>query len=175
MQPLDAKLLLESDDSPRFGVLRWQVNPSEDAEWFDHEPYRSLVEGAGEADYWAGEFDCGLQVIFENVNRCAFGTIYANEPVAEHVKRHFPRQKSRLLDLPSGMFQQEHEATISRFAAQFPGLLELKSFQVWRQGDDGNPMKIGEPTSKCDAQCRVAEFESHHHKQIYWVSRVARQ
>ncbi len=50
-------------------------------------------------------------------------------------------------------------------------LRELEAFQVWRQGDDGNQVKVGAPTTKRDADCWVAELESHHHKQIYWVSR----
>lgn len=173
MQPLDAKTVLENDESPWFVVLQWQVNQDGAPEWFDHEPHQSFVEGVDEANYWAVEFECGLQVIFEFVNRCPRGTIYANEPVPEHVRRHFPDRKSQLVIPPAVAFQEGSKATIPQFATEFSELLELNSFQVWRQGDDGNPMKVGGPTSKRDADCRVAEFESHHHKQIYWVSRFA--
>jgi hypothetical protein len=173
VKSLDAKLLLENEDYPWFGVLQWQISQNEAAEWFEHEPYHSFVAGVDDADYWVVEFDCGLQVMFEYVNRCTRGTVYASEPVANHVKRHFPERKSQLVDFHAGAFREESEATIRRFSGKFPELLELKSYQVWRQGDDGNAMQVGEPTSKRDAECRVAEFESHHHKQIYWVSRVA--
>ncbi|MEM7316101.1 MAG: hypothetical protein AAF497_23450, partial [Planctomycetota bacterium] len=51
-------------------------------------------------------------------------------------------------------------------------LANLKALQVWRQGDDGNPMPVGHPTSERAARCWAAELESHGHKQIYWWETV---
>ena len=48
----------------------------------------------------------------------------------------------------------------------------LRSYQVWRQGTDGNPFKVGERTSKRDADCWVRHFDSLGHHQHYWFSKV---
>ena len=50
-------------------------------------------------------------------------------------------------------------------------LATLTAFQVWGQGDDGNAMPVGFPTSERDAKCWVAELELHGHKQTYWYGR----
>lgn len=51
--------------------------------------------------------------------------------------------------------------------AEFDGLAVAR---VWRQGDDGNQMRVGTLTSERAAKCRIAELESHKHKQTYWYT-----
>ncbi|HET7228391.1 MAG TPA: hypothetical protein VFJ16_00170 [Longimicrobium sp.] len=40
---------------------------------------------------------------------------------------------------------------------------------LWRQDDNGNRVRIETFATREAAVARQAEFESRHHKQIYWV------
>lgn len=44
------------------------------------------------------------------------------------------------------------------------------NWSVWRQGDDGNRFLIEAGLSEDVAKHKVAEFESHGHKQLYWAT-----
>jgi len=44
------------------------------------------------------------------------------------------------------------------------------TWSVWRQGDDGNRFLIEAGLSETVAKQKVAEFESHGHKQLYWAT-----
>ena len=44
------------------------------------------------------------------------------------------------------------------------------TWSVWRQGDDGNRFLIEAGLSEDVAKQKVAEFESHGHKQLYWAT-----
>jgi ribose 5-phosphate isomerase B len=43
---------------------------------------------------------------------------------------------------------------------------------LWRQDDNGNRVRIETFGTREAAQARQAEFESRHHKQIYWVEQA---
>ena len=45
---------------------------------------------------------------------------------------------------------------------------EAATWNVWRQGDDGNEFIVDRGLTKQAADERVAELESHGHKQLYW-------
>ncbi|WP_299467962.1 hypothetical protein [uncultured Gimesia sp.] len=47
---------------------------------------------------------------------------------------------------------------------------QQKKWSVWRQGDDGNRFLIEAGLSEAVAKQKVAEFESHGHKQLYWAT-----
>jgi len=110
------------------------------------------IDGVGMADYWSFGFSCGLQIVYEFLHNGGKASIYADVPEFDHVVRHLP--------FPSSIIKPGIESG---------DLAKTSSdFQVWRQGDDGNEMTVGEPTSKRDAKCWVKELESHGHKQTYW-------
>jgi len=44
------------------------------------------------------------------------------------------------------------------------------NWSVWRQGDDGNRFLIEAGLSEKVAKQKVAGFESHGHKQLYWAT-----
>ena len=113
-----------------------------------------------------------FQIFDLNINRGEGGGVLATAPVPLHVERHLSHWKADLIESPSNLFEQDRTHMIERFRSEIPELQELSSFQVWRQGDDGNRMKVGFPTSKRDAECCVAKLELHKHKQNYWVSRI---
>lgn len=43
---------------------------------------------------------------------------------------------------------------------------------LWRQDDNGNRVRVETFATREAAQARQAEFESRHHKQIYWVEEI---
>lgn len=43
------------------------------------------------------------------------------------------------------------------------------AWALWRQDDNGNRVRIETFATREAALARQAEFESRHHKQIYWV------
>lgn len=164
MKILDVKPLLGSKERPWFNLFQLHVDRQSAAKWFAVEPHVAWVDGLGDADYWIIEFNCGLQVTFEFFHLGSGVFVYATEPVAQHVRRHLAHWRNELHEYPPEMFEL--------FATKMPELTELTKFQLWRQGDDGNQVKVGYLTSELDAKCWQAELESHKHKQIYWVSRV---
>jgi hypothetical protein len=171
MIALDVTTILGNKTKPWFHVCQLNVLREDASSFFDVAPVVADEPGLGDADYWAVQFECGLELGFEFFHLSEGASVYADMPCPQHVRRHLRHWDGELVDVPPDMFAPDREAMIERFAGQNPALLELDAFQVWRQGDDGKQVKVGLPTTKRDAECWVAEFESHHHKQIYWVSR----
>ncbi len=172
MKTLDVVQMFESQNLPWFDLFQLDVDRKMAAEWFNTTPHVAWVDGLGDADYWAVEFDCGLKVAFEFLHYGYSASVSANEPVSQHVERHLRHWQDKLREYPKETFERDRALMFERFAAKMPELTELHKYQLWRQGDDGNQVAIGVPTSKRDATCWQAELESHKHKQIYWVSKV---
>ena len=169
MVPLDFTTVLGNRTEPWFNVCQLNVPREQAASFFETPPVVAEEPGLGFADYWGVQFDCGLKVGFEFFHDAVGAIVFADLPCAQHVRRHLRHWDRELTDDPPEMYAADRNSMIERFSAANPVLLELEDFQVWRQGDDGNQVKIGVPTTKRDAECWVAEFESHLHKQIYWV------
>ena len=137
--------------------------------------HRDWVDGLGEADYWAFAYPCGLKLVYQFIEPLGSGMpgyagVYADLPEIEHAIRHLPFPKT--IQTPSTIDANARE--IEGYSSREPwatSLATLTAFQVWRQGDDGNAMPVGFPTSERDAKCWVAELESHGHKQTYWYDR----
>jgi hypothetical protein len=171
MLPLDATKILRSKVRPWFLVCQLNVTRNKASEFFPVGPVVADEPGFGNADYWAVQFDCGLKLAFEFFHHCTGGLIYADLPCAQHVRRHLRHWDRNLIDVPREMQEPDRIAMIERFSQEMPELLELEAYQVWRQGDDGNPFTVGDPTTKRDAECCISSLESHFHKQIYWITR----
>ena len=127
-----------------------------------------VVDGLGEADFWAFEFPCGLQVALEFVHHSSCGRVVADSPEPRHVARHLPISEHEYSLIEPAGLRSEIELLLSVYPNRRDEIDGLHAYQVWRQGDDGNPFKIGEPTSERDARCWVQHFESLAHKQVYW-------
>lgn len=54
-------------------------------------------------------------------------------------------------------------------AAEAVELLLATAPALWRQGDNGNRVRVETFATREAALARQAEFGSRHHKQIYWV------
>ncbi len=173
MKLLEIKSEIEKPPRPWFQLFRLSVNRGAAKEWFGCEPFVEFVDGLGNADIWAMEFECGLRVGCEFLHLETGGTIRASEPNASHVQRHLRHWQAKMEPYPVGTFTDLDKATIQHFADRHPELLERHSYQLWRMGDDGNEMAIGEPTSFLDARCWQHDLESRKHKQIYWISKYA--
>lgn len=171
MIPLDVTTILGNKSRPWFLVCLLSVKREEASGFFPVRPVVSNEPGLGDADYWAVQFNCGLKVAFEFFHLSEGASVYADLPCSQHVRRHFRHWDRKLVDISREMLEPDRTAMIERFSQQMPELLELEEYQVWRQGDDGNQVRVGVATTKRDAQCWVAELESHFHKQIYWVAR----
>jgi hypothetical protein len=117
------------------------------------------------------QFECGLKIGFEFFHSYEGAYVYAGSPCPQHVRRHLRNWHRNLGDVPRERQEQDRNAMIEDFSQRMPELLELEAYQVWRQGDDGNPISVGVPTTRRDAECWIAELESHFHKQIYWLTR----
>lgn len=172
MRVLDVKPMIGSRERPWFQVFWLDVERSAMSKWLGTEPYVAWVDGLGDADYWAIEFDCGLKISFEFLHHGEQGSVLATEPVPQHAGRHLSRWRTELSEQPPELFERDRDSMIESFAKEMPELSECDHFQLWRQGDDGNQVKVGIPTSRQDAECWSRELESHKHKQVYWVSRV---
>jgi hypothetical protein len=48
--------------------------------------------------------------------------------------------------------------------------IELMTWQVWRQDDNGNRFLVGSFPARELADQRIAELTHGHHKQSYWIS-----
>jgi hypothetical protein len=44
-----------------------------------------------------------------------------------------------------------------------------QAWALWRQDDNGNRVRVDAFATREAAAARQAEFESRHHKQIYWI------
>lgn len=172
MKQLDAASILGDRSSPLFLVCGLDLHRASVQEWFGFAPHVAWEDGPGEADYWAVEFPCGLQMVAEYFHTSNSGVIVAIEPSPQHVTRHLKHWKDHLREISGELHDKETAYLIGRYAAH-PNVRDLKAFQLWRNGEDGNAFPVGEPTSRRDAECWQAELESHKHKQTYWVSRAA--
>lgn len=130
------------------------------------------VDGLGDADCWAYEYPCGLQLVYQFQHLGKVGRVLADSPEIKYVLRHIPFARADCVPIDSDDLQKELKMLLSSYPERQPEIASLNAFQVWRQGDDGHPFKIGEPTSERDAKRWVQQFESSGHKQLYWYSRV---
>jgi hypothetical protein len=169
-----ARLSLSADlDELCFNVVKLGPLRDHTLELFGP-PHYSAVEDkvAGEVDYWGFEYSCGLRVV------CAFdreqgnGRVLADMPEIDHVIRHLPFPRHRLQSQSVSFIQAQIEAASQHKNSRCQQIADRGLYQVWRQGDDGNAMPVGQPTTERAANCWVAELESHGHKQIYWASTV---
>lgn len=130
--------------------------------------------GLGDADYWAFMYPCGMKLLFELIlphteDVDTFANVYGDLPEFEHARRHipFPRDAIALSNTDINRPEIDYLARIEPWATL---MSEPHGFQVWRQGDDGNVMPVGDPTSRRDALCWLHELESHGHKQLFWYT-----
>lgn len=172
MHLLDVTKVLESPEHPWFLLAELHVERRTACDYFGARPFVKEDPGLGLVDRWAVEYDCGLKILFEFYHYFPeSGIIYTDMPCVQHTERHLQHWKNATGLYSEESLQHERNSMIQRFHHVMPELLELHAYQVWRQGDDGNPMPMGYPTTHRDAQCWAAELESSMHKQIYWVSR----
>lgn len=129
-------------------------------------------EGLGLAEYWAFSFPCGLKICYQFFQLTDQGGVYADMPEVEHVRRHLPFPDSIQQPLDLTELKTQIDVAVATEALPREAIQELRSVQVWRQGDDGNEMPVGFPTTKRDAACWIQELESHGHKQTYWSEAV---
>ncbi len=177
MKILDVKTNLGNKDRPWIELFQINFPRKEFNHWIKVDPVVDWVDGLGDADYWAIEFECGLQVGFEFLHGMPPrilppGTVLATEWNAHHARRHLAGWNAKLIEFPSDVFHREREWTFKRYPESLLDPANQPQWQLMRMGDDGNPMAIGQPTSKPDAECWKAEFESRGHKQTYWIDQL---
>ena len=133
------------------------------------------IEEDRTTDHWAFEYPCGLKVAFQFTHGSEEIVVLADAPEISHVLRHIPIANSDC----ERIGEEELKSELERLLLISPERQEeidcLRSFQVWRQGTDGNPFRVGDPTSQRDAECWVNYFESLGHHQHYWYSKVDRK
>jgi hypothetical protein len=179
MKTIDVTTILGKKDRPWFELFQLKVSRQEFRNWIKTDPVVDWVDGLGDADYFAIEFDCGLQVAFEFLHGIPPsilppGTVLATEWNAHHVRRHLSIWNAQLVEFADDVFFREREWAFKHFPQLLLDPANQSRWQLMRMGDDGNPMAIGQPTSKPDAECWQAEFESRGHKQTYWVDQLQR-
>ena len=139
---------------------------------FGSSSYHDFVDGLGDADFWAFTYPCGMKLLYEFIHPLVptadgIANVYGDLPEFAHAERHipFPKNSIHQSSPENNKREIEHFKTVEPWPAEISSLF---SYQVWRQGDDGNEMPVGEPTSQRDAECWVRELDSHGHKQTYW-------
>ena len=130
------------------------------------------VEELGNADFWAFDYPCGLQVAYRFLHAGEGGLVRADSPEIQHVLRHIPFSSGCCEPIEPKLFDSEIRRLLLAYPERQAEIESLRSYQVWRQGTDGNPFKVGERTSKRDADCWVRHFDSLGHHQHYWFSKV---
>lgn len=60
----------------------------------------------------------------------------------------------------------------SKFLTWFDENIKLYPHELWRQDDNGHKFLIETFPCKADAVKAMKEFESHLHKQIYWIEKI---
>ena len=171
MKPLDVKKMLGNRTQPWFLLFELHISREEAKSFFSVDPVVSPEDFEGEGDYWALQCDCGLRISFEFFYSFPGGLVYANMPCPQHVRRHLKHWEHQLIPIPDEQTELDRNGMIDHFKNEIPDLLQTKTYQIWRQGDDGNPIAIGNPTTKNDAECWVSELESYPHKQLYWIEK----
>ncbi len=172
MKLVDPRTVFGRKDRPWFHLLQIHIGREKFKRWIGSEPAVEWVDGLGDADYWIIEYNCGLQLGFEFVHACDGGHVCATEPNVNHAVRHLVNWRQEISVYPDDAFKLDREWALEHFSNTMPELQRQACCQAWRQGDDGNPMTIGYPTSELDAKCLVGELESRGHKQIYWVENL---
>lgn len=125
--------------------------------------------GLGPTDWWAFEYPCGLQIMFQFLQLTERGLrVLADSPEIDHVLHHLPFPGSSCEVIPAETLARELQLLRKTYPERGRELDQLHAFQIWRQGDDGNKFKIGEPTSRRTAECLVKHYDSLRHKQLYW-------
>ena len=173
MRELDLTSVPSDRPMPWFRVCFLDVRRNDAYLILPGTPVTEWVDGLGYAEILAIEFDCGLKVGFEFYHDDHPAYVHANVPSLQHVRRHFRFWNNQLIDAPIEFQEPDRTAMIELHSEEFPELQALSGFQVYRMGDDGNVMTVGEPTVESDADCWVRELESHGHKQIYWYEHIA--
>jgi len=132
------------------------------------------VDGLGDADFWAFEFECGLQVAIEHIHRPINNgaRVVADSPEVEHVLRHLSFLDEKHQIIPEEALADELERLVKYYPSRQAEIDSLKRWQVWRIDDNGNVFKVGEPTSERAARCWVKQLEAHPHKQMYWIAKT---
>ncbi len=137
--------------------------------------------GLSDCDYWAFEYPCGLQVVyqfwhgFESRPDASMncGIVLADVPELHHVLRHIPFDKRLCTPIPQQHLEEDLPLLISMFPERRHLFEGLHAYQVCRLDDNGNTFTVGEPTSLRDAKCWTSHFEALGHKQTYWYRPVA--
>lgn len=130
------------------------------------------VDGLGNGDFWGLEFSCGLLVLIQFMHFTEVGIVTADSPEIDHVIRHLPICNENLYQIETNLLEEQLQRLLEYFPNRKMEIELLNCFQVWRQGEDGNPFKVGNPTSERDAGCIVKHFETLGHKQTYWYSKI---
>lgn len=133
------------------------------------------VDGLGNSDFWAFEYPCGLQVVYEFVHLGPAALALADSPEVEHVIRHSPFDRDVCFPMTEEGLSRELERLRDWYPSREREVSLLHGFQVWRQDDNGNVFRVGEPTSERDAVCLVNQLESSGHKQTYWYVALTAQ
>jgi len=124
----------------------------------------------GPIERWAFRYDCGLQLIYQLDIYDKQTLVIPDIPEIEHVARHLPFSTSRVTLMPDDELRDQVKLALSMYPDRETEFDALAVAQVWRQGDDGNEIPVGQCTSERSAKCHVAELESHGHKQTYWYT-----
>jgi hypothetical protein len=133
------------------------------------------VDGLGMTDFWAFEYECGLQVVYDFCHSSTFGIILADSPEVAHVIRHCPFDRGDCDVISPDELEIRLERLIRAFPSRAAEFSNLYKFQVWRQDDNGNVFAVSNPTSERDARCWIRQFECLGHKQTYWYSTALNQ
>lgn len=158
-------------DVPSY-LLVVNVSRQEAAERLGPVQQTDRVDGLGDLDLWAFAYPCGLQVAFRFGHNGDSGFVWADSPEIDHVQRHIPFGAAQCTRIDEATLQRELQRLLKAWPNRQAEIDALRSYQVWRQGTDGNPFRIGQRTSLRDAQCRVRHFESLGHHQHYWLEKV---
>lgn len=153
-------------------LIRCDVSREAAAEKLGPPMLTDWVDGLGSADFWAFEYPCGLQVVFEFLHGSAVGRVVADSPEIDHVRRHVPFSDAECKSIDEITLRSELDRLLAAQPERRSEIESLHSYQVWRQGDDGNALPVGDATSERDAKCWVRQLESLGHKQLYWYSRT---
>ena len=124
----------------------------------------------GLIERWAFEYECGLRLVFQLDVDHQRTFVIPDIPEIAHVARHLPFAPFRVNLASDTEIAKQMFTAVKLWPDREKEFDVLKVAQVWRQGDDGNQIPIGRPTSQRDAQCHVSDLENRGHKQLYWYT-----
>ena len=107
---------------------------------------------------WIMAATCGLHINIFCVEHLERAIVYANWPQLNHIIRH--------LDLPS----QPSWRIDTENPDQYKAIVKPSPVELKRIDDNGVEYSVGLFDFEEEAQCRLAEFESHRHKQTYFIT-----